>query len=748
MNGFQDRDSVHQVVFRWDGNHGRQGTGMNAVAHSCPAERAGELGRELGPLLWVSGAAAARPSVVRTLSRDGDVMLVQRWPTTDRGGRPSTVSHVLVGDPEILNTWQCLGLAYRGWGRPEKAEQALGKEPKIDCADLDDLARRRLPDMLELLPTVKHALTLVTAELLRDPAQRVSLRLEEQTPHGWPDRDGVPLVYLGLYLLFGRWLRQEWTFATYDTVDTHPLRLTSVPRWEPDTGGSGPLARVMGRPPAQPRFEHQAAAELVKYLLAHPQASAGVPHLVDELADGAALDWERRRARLRDILDTDRPTSRRTAAPAPRPAGGGPAPDWERGRDRDRDLDPDRHPAQERYGRQERSADREQERYGGGESVRDREQERYGRQEPGGDQGRHGRQEPGGDQGRYGVEGRAREQEQARATFGPELRPEPASAPPSRPWQPPAHGSTQGPTQGPAQGPAYEPGYEQGYEPGYEPGHEPGYKPAYEPLPGGPLGSAPGGGLPAADPGVRATLQAELRDRRRGDIRRRGLLKAQLSEQSDEFLLGELRFGQLPQDALDLVLNELGKSGRTAARDPQMQHALCAEVLGRDLYLTPQEHSGEFASRTAMVDRAAVLFRWAVAPLARNERYLSQLREFLYRMSRDPHPTTGNWLWQTIVDAPDDQVPDLPPTLWRQILKDAISRSSRPPAAPPEPRSAPPPMAALTRPAAPESSALTDQQPSFTDWLTEQLNNTGCLIGSVVVLFIVVPIIVIVMISL
>lgn len=77
---------MHQVVFRWDGNQGRQGTGMKAVAHSCPAERAEELGRELGPLLWVSGTAAARQSVVRTLSRDGDVMLVQRWPTTDRGG--------------------------------------------------------------------------------------------------------------------------------------------------------------------------------------------------------------------------------------------------------------------------------------------------------------------------------------------------------------------------------------------------------------------------------------------------------------------------------------------------------------------------------------------------------------------------------------------------------------------------------------------------------------------------------------
>ncbi|MFD0429711.1 hypothetical protein ACFQ60_24850 [Streptomyces zhihengii] len=88
---------MDQVVFRWGGNQGRQDTGMTAVAHSCPPRRAAELGRELGPLLWVTGTDEPRPSVVRTVSQDGQVMLVQRWPTTDRSGRPSTVSHVLTG---------------------------------------------------------------------------------------------------------------------------------------------------------------------------------------------------------------------------------------------------------------------------------------------------------------------------------------------------------------------------------------------------------------------------------------------------------------------------------------------------------------------------------------------------------------------------------------------------------------------------------------------------------------------------
>ncbi|MFD5762822.1 hypothetical protein ACFWIZ_48780 [Streptomyces sp. NPDC127044] len=310
--------SVHQVVFRWDGNQGRQGTGMKAVAHSCPAERAEELGRELGPLLWVSGTAAARQSVVRTLSRDGDVMLVQRWPTTDRGGRPSTISHVLIGDPGTLKIRQCLGLSYGGWGGRESAEQASGRLRVIECAQLDAMARKRLPAMLELLPAVKHALILVAAEWLRDPAQRVSLLAEEKGQPGWPEQDTVPVAYLGLFLLFGRWLGQEWTFATHDTVDTHQLRLTCVPHWEPDAGGAGPLARVTGRR-VTPRFEHKAAARLVDHLLdrlrAHPDATAGVPQLVEELAGGAGLEWARRRVLLHEILSTDRRTGTRTDAP-------------------------------------------------------------------------------------------------------------------------------------------------------------------------------------------------------------------------------------------------------------------------------------------------------------------------------------------------------------------------------------------------------------------------------------------------
>ncbi|MFT2015957.1 hypothetical protein ACMA1D_08960, partial [Streptomyces sp. 796.1] len=294
--------TVHQLVFRWEGNQGRQGTGMKAVAHSCSADRAAELGQELGPLLWVSGAAASRPSVVRTFSRDGQVMLVQRWPTVDRSGRPSTISRVLLGSPAELKARQCIALAYgEGWSERATAEQAEGVLPPVDCADIDRMARTRLPRMTERLEEVRTALIMVTAEWLRNPAQRVSLRADALPSDSDEDGDTAPLVYLGLFLVFGSWLGGEWTFATYDAVDSHPLRLTCVPHWEPG-GGPGRLARVVAQLPRPPREEHKAAAVLVTYLLANPHARPGVPPLVEGLRGGAALPWSQRYPRLRAVL--------------------------------------------------------------------------------------------------------------------------------------------------------------------------------------------------------------------------------------------------------------------------------------------------------------------------------------------------------------------------------------------------------------------------------------------------------------
>ncbi|MFG2531048.1 hypothetical protein [Streptomyces sp. NPDC048516] len=633
---------VHQVIFRWDGNQGRQGTGMKAVAHSCSAERAEELGRELGPLLWVPGAAAPRQSVVRTLSRDGEVMLVQRLPTTDRGGRPSTVSHVLVGDPRTLKTRQCLGLSHGGWSNRESAERAAGRLRAVGCAQLDELARRRLPGMQELLPTVQHALILVTAEWLRDPGQRVSLLTPEEKLPGWPDRDAASLVYLGLFMLFGSWLGQEWTFATYDTVDTHQLRLMCVPRWEPDAGGPGPLARITGHPPAEPQFEHRAAARLVGHLLAHPADGPGVPQLVDSLRDGAALGWPQRRTLLKEILDAGhRPVPRTAAAPHRLP----PPDDAPAG-------EPDDAPA--------------------GEPA------------------------------------------QAPVARPADPQPEPAAVPaPFTPTLTPA-------SPPPALAPEPPPG--------------PAPTPAPTPTPVTPLPLQTPASRPAALGAGRAaahevpSLHEDLRAPQRRNAVQGGLLRERLRTQPDGLLLDELRSAGLPPDSLDLLLHELGDDHRVRVRETAMRHELCAEVLRHGLYFEPNGQGAEAISRTAMARRAADLFTWVVAPLARDERYRRDLQELLHRMCRDRHPAAGNWLWQSIIAPGNGLAPDLPPVLWQQILRDVIGQSAAPRPAPPASHAASPatPVSTTSR----EPSATVPEPPAFGARLSELATNPGCVVGT------------------
>ncbi|MFJ1647508.1 hypothetical protein [Streptomyces sp. NPDC088258] len=596
---------VHQVVFRWDGNHGRQSTGMKAVSHSCSAERAEELGRELGPLLWVSGTQGLRrPSFVRTFSRDGNVMLAQRWPTTDRGGRPSTVSNVLIGDAAILKTRLCLGLASGGWAYQEKTEKAEGEQRPLTAEDLETTARKRLPGMRELLPAVRNTLILVTAEWLRDPAQRISLLTDEvRLPDGvrLPDRthqDAAPLVYLGLFLLFGPWLGREWTFATYDTVDTHPLRLTCVPRWEPDAGESGPLARVIGRMSDTPRREHEWAVRLVDHVLAYPTAGPGVPQLVQELPDGAALDWARRREALGRILST----TRRPVAPAQRPASEPPPP-----------------PAPEPYPEPRRAAP-------------------------------------------------------------PPVSPPPAAAPA-----------------------------------------------AYD------------------EPTLREDLRAYRRaDAARGD-RPADRLPERLRGLSDERLVAELCRAAVESDAVELLLRELSDPDRRRVREDDVRHRICAEVLRNDLYLTRNGPSTGLLSRPEATRRAADLFNWAVAPLARDGRYLADLRELLHRMSRDRRPAAADWLQWTIVQPVDGVAPDLPPALWQQILRDVMSRNTTQPSAVP-PTTAPPSVASPVPPpvAAPPATPTVRRPPvnlrpappptrtpppTLAKRLSDLANSPGCVIG-------------------
>ncbi|MEU0099451.1 hypothetical protein [Streptomyces sp. NPDC006267] len=377
---------LDQVVFRWDGNQGRSNAGMAAVAHSCSAERAEALRRELGPLLWVPGSGPApRPSSVRVPSRACGTVLLQRWPTLDLGGRPSTACHAVFGDTDTLTPLLCLGLSGRAWSTPEAAESAVGGLPPLDGDRLRATAAARLREMTQDLPTVKKPLMVVVAEWLREPSRRLSLLAEEHELPGWPRRNSAPLLYLGLLSVFGDWFGTEWSYATYDTVDTHDVRLTCVPGWSSQAAGARSLARVRLRLPAEGDLEMSAAKELVEYVLDHPGADPGVPHLAGDLRLGAGLPRQERRDALRRMLNTWlAPAPSLPPAPAPRPEGEeawGREPERERDRERgrhaqDRDREHERELREQRWEREPHDRQREREPREQQDRERDRERER------------------------------------------------------------------------------------------------------------------------------------------------------------------------------------------------------------------------------------------------------------------------------------------------------------------------------------------------------------------------------------
>lgn len=577
-------DALDQVVFRWDGNQGRSSAGMAAVARSCSPERADALGRELGPLLWVSGPSP-RPSSVRVRSRSGATLLVQRWPVTDRGGRPSTACHVLIGDGNTLNPMWCLGLGGTAWSDPTTAETASGRLPVLDGAQLGAAAKHQLSAMTDQLPSVREPLVTVVAEWLRDPDRRLSLLAEEDALPGWPQRNTAPLLYLGLLSLFGNWTGKEWSYATYDTEDTHPLRLTCVPRWSSQAAGSGAPGRIRLRLPAEPDLEGRAAMEMVDYMLARPGARPGVPHLAGELTHGARMDRPDRREALRRMLDTGhRPVHQ---PPVHQP----PAPRMEAPRQEIQQPEAQEPPnLQDHQERKER-------------------QERQDRQ--------------------------------------------------------PNHQERQ-------------------------PDHHDKHQQQHH-----------------QDPHARQQLQhllTELLHHQRADAAGASRLTARLQELPDGPLLTLLGAEDLPWASLDLLLTELGYSGRLRTRDDETAHALCTEVLQNSLYVRQnRRHPADSPSVAEMRERAGDLFSWAVAPLVRDPRHTLYLGELLNLVLLEGRTTGQDQLRRILVSPPGGRAPDLPPQLWQQVVKGLLAPTpapapSSPPPPPPPP---PPPLPAAYAPAPP-----------------------------------------------
>ncbi|MCE7082174.1 hypothetical protein [Streptomyces sp. ST2-7A] len=318
---------MDQVLFRWGGNHGIPRTGMGPVAASCSREAAERLGAHISPLLWVPDNHEGRRSFVRITTPEGNVALIARRPHTDGAGRPSTESLVLTGSADVLTTPVCLGLTRRLARTPVDAEGGgWGALPLLSADRVIAFGSTFREDLSAELHRVGDALAAVTATWLRDPARRVSLLVDDSRSL-LPDHESVPVLYLGLHLLFGTWRGRPWTFATHDTTDTHPLDLTCVPRWEAGQGGADAPARLDGAQPPGNGSEHESARRLVEEMLRNVGKRSATPALDTWLPRSTDMGWPDRcewlERRLRGGARGDaRPIRRSPAEQEPVPPEG------------------------------------------------------------------------------------------------------------------------------------------------------------------------------------------------------------------------------------------------------------------------------------------------------------------------------------------------------------------------------------------------------------------------------------------
>ncbi|MFE2585372.1 hypothetical protein [Streptomyces sp. NPDC059378] len=316
---------LDQIVFRWEGNRDRNGTGITAVAYSCAGERAEELREELAPLLRVEGSE--RPSQVRQLSRSGDVVVVNRRSGLDAHGRTSTESHALVGGRTVLKPRFCLTLSELPVPAAGLAGADLRGLRQVAPGAFDETAEREWRRFSARVGTVARPLTVVTAQLLRTPERLMSVRIPDLSATG---ANETPLLVWGLCGIFGDWLGQDyWTYATCDTSDTHGLRVVGVPAWRRSATEDARVERItLGN---APRDEADAVArELVRLFVSDPDYPTDLRALFKQVPLEDELPAPERLLALGRLLGTVRgprhqPTAP-TSAPTPMPAPASPPP--------------------------------------------------------------------------------------------------------------------------------------------------------------------------------------------------------------------------------------------------------------------------------------------------------------------------------------------------------------------------------------------------------------------------------------
>ncbi|MFK4226448.1 MAP7 domain-containing protein [Streptomyces sp. NPDC019890] len=248
-------DRVDHVVFRWAGNQGSTGAGIAAVAQSCAPELARQLTQEFAPVLRVEGDDV--PTSVVRLRFGNRAVLLRRRSARDERGRRSTVCHALVGPGKQLGAGFCLAIAAVPWADPAWIDEVSGDIDPLSRAALSEAATAARPGLVHGVSYALDALVPLVAQLLRTPEGRVSVLHAElaasvaQAREKRPDAgaegdtpDPALLALWGLRDIFGTWLPGGWTYATYDTLDSHPTRVTFVRAWLASAQQDPGLTRV------------------------------------------------------------------------------------------------------------------------------------------------------------------------------------------------------------------------------------------------------------------------------------------------------------------------------------------------------------------------------------------------------------------------------------------------------------------------------------------------------------------------
>ncbi|WP_030020832.1 hypothetical protein [Streptomyces monomycini] len=302
---------VHQIVFRWDADLAVGGAGVGPVAWSGNRDGLEPIYRKVATLLSVPGDEA-RESLARVELRgergaESSVLLIRRIPGQDRGGRPSTCSHALLGSPSVLTPGRCLGLhAWRWEGSGIDLLEVEGRS--LECVPAQALwaaTDRAAPELTERAGLFDAELTAVLAARLREPRQRLSVR--DRTGGGGPVH-----VLWALRNLAGRAL-PGWSFATHDTRDGGPFRYVFVPRWPVSATQDQQLTRLDparpsrgdsrdgrgGRAPDHGDPAGEAAARLAEHYLEIRHDSGALRETRRALAERHVFEEERLDERVR-----------------------------------------------------------------------------------------------------------------------------------------------------------------------------------------------------------------------------------------------------------------------------------------------------------------------------------------------------------------------------------------------------------------------------------------------------------------